>query len=121
MAMTDQECKDLFETADYYGKIAANEAQDQPFDIVNRANGKTCRVPGMCGFGWVKIKPANCKFAKWMKANGYADIDTYQGGMSYWISDYGQSYEKKRAYAYAFADQLKRAGMKKVYPGSRLD
>lgn len=75
---------------------------------------------GVCGFAWIIIKPGTSKFAKWMKENGYAHTNSYEGGISMWVSDFGQSYERKMAYARAFADSLTDAGIK-AYSNGRLD
>jgi hypothetical protein len=74
---------------------------------------------GLCGFAWVNIKPANSKFANWLKKQGLARKGTY-GGLSMWIRDYNQSVQKKEAYAHAFAKVLQDAGIN-AYADSRLD
>lgn len=80
-----------------------------------------------CGFAWVTVKPGNCSFAKWMKANKGANA-AHGGGVSIWISKFGQSHDKKKAYARAFADKIENelilsqiAPNMTVHPGSRLD
>ena len=60
----------------------------------------------ICGFAWVTVKPGNCTFANWLKKKGHAR-KAYGGGVQMWISGYGQSHDKKEAYARAFADKLK--------------
>ena len=75
---------------------------------------------GVCGFAWVNIKPGNSSFARWMKDQGQARPDSYYGGVSMWISGYGQSYERKLAYARAFAGVLVQGGIK-AYASGRLD
>ena len=75
---------------------------------------------GCCGFAWVNIKPANSKFAKLLVAKGLARKDGYYGGVSYWISAFGQSLTRKEAYAYAFAGVLQEHGIK-CYAMSRMD
>jgi len=75
---------------------------------------------GVCGFAWVSIKPGTCAFARWLKANGYAESDDYYGGVSIWIGDYGQSYEMKDAHARAMAEYLRGVGIK-AHTMSRLD
>jgi hypothetical protein len=74
---------------------------------------------GACGFAWVKVRPANCSFARWAaKERGWST--SYGGGLELWISAYGQSVERKTAYAEAFARVLCEAGIN-AYAGSRLD
>ena len=60
----------------------------------------------ICGFAWVTVKPGNCTFANWLKKKGQAR-KAYGGGVQIWISGYGQSHDKKEAYARAFANKLK--------------
>jgi len=56
----------------------------------------TYYVPeGVCGFAWVTIKPATTRFAKWMKSVGRAR-PAYGGGLQVWVSEFGQSMERKR-------------------------
>lgn len=74
---------------------------------------------GVCGFAWVTVKPANSKFAKFLKASGLGRKGVY-GGMSMWIRDYNQSLQKKEAYAHAFARVLNENGIN-AYSESRMD
>ena len=80
-----------------------------------------------CGFAWVTVRPGNCSFAIWLKKNKGARAG-YNGGVQIWISKFGQSHDKKKAYARAFADKLENelilsqiAPSMTVNPGSRLD
>ena len=74
---------------------------------------------GVCGFAWVVIKPGNCPAANYGKTNdGFKSH--YHGGVAKWISGFGQSYTRKRAYAAAFADVLHQAGIN-AWADSRLD
>ena len=74
---------------------------------------------GVCGFAWVVVRPGNCSFAVWARKAGLAKKD-YYGGVSFWVSDFGQSMERKEAYAHAFANRLSVAGIK-AYAQSRMD
>jgi hypothetical protein len=82
----------------------------------------------ICGFAWVTVKPGNCVFANWLKKKGHAR-KAYGGGVQIWISGYGQSHDKKEAYAHAFANKLKELlidtgivfSKMTVSSGSRLD
>jgi hypothetical protein len=86
-------------------------------------------MDGPCGFAWVNIKPANSSFCKWLlkvAAPRYANIlnidkSDYYGGVQVWVYLFGQSCERKKAYSDAFAEVLRKAGIKKVYASSRLD
>lgn len=76
---------------------------------------------GACGFAWVVVKPGNCKFAKWLTEKGLARRH-YQGGVSIWVSEYGQSVERKEAHARALASALRdKTGVDKIWSESRLD
>lgn len=83
---------------------------------------KSYTVPqGMCGFAWVRVRPANCRFANWLKALDLARTDTYAGGVVIWISDHGQSYERKRAHAKEMAKVLREKLGVKASHEARLD
>jgi len=74
---------------------------------------------GVCGFASVTVKPANCKFAKYLVANGLGR-KSFSGGVSMSIRQFNQSLTKKEAYAYAFASVLNENGIK-AYVESRMD
>jgi hypothetical protein len=78
---------------------------------------------GACGFAWVKVRPGNSSFAKWLVKNGHAH-KAYSGGVDIWISAHNQSVARKEAHAGAMAEVL-RAGLAgekvSVYADSRLD
>lgn len=76
---------------------------------------------GVCGFAWIKITPATCSFARWLKKTGKVrDGRAWDGGVDIWVRDYGQSMQRKEAYANAFARVLNEAGIR-AYAQSRLD
>ena len=75
---------------------------------------------GMCGFAWINIKPARGKFVTWMKKNNVGRKDSYYGGWTVWVSDFGQSIARKENYARAFAKVLGDYGIT-AYSMSRLD
>jgi hypothetical protein len=123
------EYSELFSKADAAGRAAAEACKPVPMQVVERANPLDDSsavvkryapvASGVCGFAWVNVRPGNCGFARWMKKEGVARKG-YYGGMEYWVSGYGQSMEKKEAYAGAFAKVLGEAGIK-AYPQSRMD
>lgn len=123
------EFADLARRADEAGRKAAAERVPEPMIVVQRANPFDDSSPivrqyapvmdGVCGFAWVTIRPGTCSFAHWAKKNLGAR-KAYYGGVEIWISEYGQSYERKYAYAHAFAEVLQEAGVK-AYAGGRLD
>ena len=75
---------------------------------------------GVCGFAWINVKPGTSTFARWLKIEGIGKADSYYGGITIWVSLFGQSYEKKMAYAEAFVQVLVDAGIKASVHG-RLD
>ena len=74
---------------------------------------------GVCGFAWIVIRPGTCSFARWLTKKGLAK-KAYEGGVSVWVAQGGQSMELKQAYANAFAATL-RAHKINAYPMSRVD
>ena len=95
-------------------------------DLFDNPIGKTYYVPeGPCGFAWVVTNEhGNGKFVKYLKSisDGMAvGNKCYYGGYYVkWVRDFGQSIEKKEAYADAYAAILKDYGIR-AYSGSRLD
>lgn len=75
---------------------------------------------GPCGFAWITIHPGGCSFAKWLKKVGKTRGRAYGGGCQIWVSAYGQSAQRKEAYAGAFARVISAAGIT-AYAGGRLD
>ena len=88
--------------------------------IVSDASGIAieCVDDGACGFAWVVI-PGNSAFGRWAKKQGRARPH-YPRGLCFWVSDFGQSVDRKTAYAGAFAQVLRNAGID-AYADSRLD
>jgi hypothetical protein len=118
----------IYAAADTAGKAAAEATNPTPMVVQQRANGfddtsevvQEWVVPsGVCGFGWVNIRPGTSSFARWIKKQGIGD-KAYEGGINIWVGAYGQSYEKKIAYAHAFAAVLRDAGIK-AWGAGRLD
>lgn len=113
------------------GNAAAAAKVPVPMVVVQHANPLNDASPvvkvyepvmdGVCGFAWVKIRPANKPFANWLKKQGLAK-PAYGGGLQYWVSAFNQSMEKKEAFAYAMADSLGKAFPDmKFYGQSRMD
>ncbi len=81
----------------------------------------------ICGFAWVNFRPATTRFVRFLKKEGLVN-KAYEGGANLWVSKFGQSYDKKLAYARAFADSIQQtivlSGLEpalKVYGSGRLD
>ena len=75
---------------------------------------------GPCGFAWINIKPARGKFVKFLKDNNIGRKDSYYGGYTIWVSEFGQSMTRKENYARAFTKVLNENGLK-AYAMSRMD
>lgn len=126
--MKEAECRELYASADAAGKAAADACVPTPMVVVERANLFDDNSPvvksyapvmdGACGFAWVIVKPGTSSFARYLKKIGYTR-DSYYGGINVWVRGYGQSYERKRAYAAAFAGVLRDAGIN-AYAMSRM-
>jgi hypothetical protein len=118
----------LYERADKAGEAAAEAAKPTPIIVGQPStplgsdidySKPTYYIPeGLCGFAWVKF-PGNTGFGRWAKKTGRASA-SYGGGLQVWVRGYGQSVDRKTAYAQAFAAVLRDAGVK-AYAESRLD
>ena len=74
---------------------------------------------GPCGFAEVRLPKGNSSFAHWAKKNaGFRKH--YYGGVSFWVSDFGQSMDRKYEFARAAASILNEHGID-AYASSRLD
>jgi hypothetical protein len=119
-----------FAKASEAGKAAGEAAKPQAMMVVEPSNpfAKGYSVPkamwhvpeGACGFAWVNVSPGNSPFANWLKKNKLAR-KAYGGGVDIWISDFGQSIDRKEACAQAMARVLKEELGVNAYASSRLD
>ena len=73
---------------------------------------------GACGFAWVAFA-GNTAWGRWAKKAGLARSH-YPSGLCVWVSEFGQSVDRKEAYAAAYAQTLRNAGIE-AHAGSRLD
>lgn len=111
----------LFAKAHTAGHAAATACVPDPMVVVDSARCECYHVSdGVCGFAWINIKPGGSAFARFLKARSLARTDSYYGGVTVWAGDYGQSMERKEAYARAFAAVLREAGIN-AYSHSRMD
>lgn len=110
------------------GREAAEACKVTPMVVEQHANVLDDSSPvterwvcdsGVCGFAWVVIKPGTCSFARWLRKAGHAHKRD-PGGVLIWISEYGQSYERKLAHARAMADHFREQGYNSFAQG-RLD
>lgn len=119
----------LHEAAHEAGTKAATQHTPTPMRVAQRFDPLDDSSPivkdygvideGLCGFAWIVVKPANSSFALWLKRNRIGRAG-YGGGIHIWVSQFGQSYERKEKYANAYALTLVEAGLK-AYSDSRLD
>jgi hypothetical protein len=115
----------LFAGASEVALEAAAKAVPTPMTVVESdlltgaPSGRSYYVSeGLCGFAWVKIK-GNTPFGRWAKKMGYAR-PAYGGGLMIYCPLNTQSYDRKTAWATAFAKVLTDAGIF-AYCDSRLD
>jgi hypothetical protein len=96
----------IYQEAHYKGNTAVEITTVTPMVVQQRANplnddSELIREyyvsDGVCGFASVNVKPANCKFAKFLVANGLGR-KAYNGGVSMSVRDFNQSLTKKEAY-----------------------
>jgi hypothetical protein len=123
------EFEKIYKLAHLAGVEAAAASVPVPMHVVQCANPLDDSSPivkryepvmdGVCGFAWVTVRPANCSFAIWAAKNkGWRK--GYPSGMQLWVSEYGQSMERKEAYARAFAQMLRDNNIP-ANSGSRMD
>lgn len=122
-------CEQIYNEAHAAGCNAVANLRVRPMIVSERANplddssNVVCQYyveDGVCGFAWVKIRPARGKFVKWLKDNKIGRPNSYEGGYDISIFDYNQSMQKKETYADAFAKVLVSNGIK-AYGQSRMD
>jgi len=88
-------------------------------DFAGNPIGKSWFVSeGACGFASVKFK-GNTAWGKWAKAQGIAS-PAYPKGLHIWVGQFNQSIARKEAYAHAYVEVLREAGIE-AYAESRLD
>ena len=113
-----------------YADKIAKEFKPTPMTVAWNQHGEQkteTYEEGECGFAWVNIKPANCRFAKYLKEHKIAENDNYYRGVSMWIGDYGQSHERKLKYAQEYVKYIEKnlsvkySGIKSIYAMDRLD
>ena len=75
---------------------------------------------GVCGFAWVTVSPGNSSFAKWLSKNVGARKG-YYGGVEVSCREFGQSMQRKEAYANAMAETFRAELGVKAYANSRMD
>lgn len=121
------EFQTIYDKAHKAGIRAGTDALPTTMLVAERVNPldansqvkRTWVVPeGLYGFAWISF-PGNTAWARWCKAQGL-DGNDYPRGKLIWVSQFGQSYERKLAYAKAFATVLNENGIR-CYSCGRLD
>lgn len=120
--LSEAQMHDLWREAYSAGLRAGEAARPTPMVVSDEISGYTYApvMDGACGFAWVKLRPANSGFARFLIKKGLARTDSYAGGANVWVREFGQSYERKIAMAYAMAEIFDAAGFK-AYGQGRLD
>ncbi len=123
----------LLDSAHEAGAAAAKAMTPEPMRVVEHVNAfddnsaiKTdygIVADGVCGFAWVTLK-GNSAIAraakKLQRTTAWSYGKGYPSGINLWVSAYGQSMQRKEAYASAFAKVLSDAGHY-AYSQSRMD
>jgi len=122
-----RECARIYKEA-YAAGLKAGKEVGVPKFIVGDAIGlsneidyskKTYVLEGLCGFAWVNVSPARGAFVNYLKSID-AGHKGYYGGYEIWVREFGQSVDRKSAFAGAFAGVLRKYGIN-ASAGSRLD
>lgn len=125
--MTKQEMDlvSVFTSAVHEADIAGEEAADKCEEHMIQVAGKSYPI---CGNAQVDFRPATNRFVRFLKKEGIVHKNHHAGGAYLYVSKFGQSYNKKLAYALAFADSIQRkvvlSGLEptlNVYGSGRLD
>lgn len=118
----------IWQQAQEAGKKALQAAIPIPMIVEQHSNMMDDSSPiaksyyvseGACGFAWIEIHPARGKFVNWCRSNKIGSKG-YYGGWHIWISEGGQSIERKEQYAKAASEVLRKYGIEASY-NSRLD
>lgn len=111
----DERCSALYQLARDAGMTAHDAAVPTPQFI----RGFGGHEDGACGFAWVNLPDGRTAFAKWLSKAGHA-YRGYPKGVQISCPNAGQSVDRAKAYAQAFAKVLQYNGVQCVVE-SRLD
>ena len=118
-AARNTEFEKIVERAHAAGMQAGIDCLPIPMAVRDQLNGQLWRVDdGACGFAWISF-PANTAFGRWAKKIGLGRPH-WPSGLCIWVPHFGQSVDRKSAYAGAYTRVLNDAGIV-AYAGSRLD
>ena len=110
--------QEIIDKAYKAGIEAGKNARPIPMYVIDQGIPIDRIDDGACGFAWIAF-PGNTSFGKWAKKQGLARSH-YPSGLCVWVSEFGQSVDRKDAFAGAYARVLKDSGID-AYAGSRLD
>ena len=129
MSMSKVACEKLLERAHLMGMDAGRASTPTPMIVgspstpfgsdIDYSKPTHFVESGVCGFAGVVIKPARGKFVSYLKSLGMG-YKHYYGGYYVPVHEFGQSLERKEAYARAYAKVLSEEGMS-CYVDSRMD
>ncbi len=110
--------QEIIDKAYKAGIEAGKNARPIPMYVIDQGIPIDRIDDGACGFAWIAFA-GNTAFGKWAKKQGLARSH-YPSGLCVWVSEFGQSVDRKDAFAGAYAKVLKDNGID-AYSGSRLD
>lgn len=110
-ANQEEKFKNVMNEAEVAAFNAGTSCKPEPMVVVDGTGRSYYVSEGVCGFASVIITPATSSFVKWLKKN---DIGSkhWKRGWQIWVSQFGQSYDRKRAYARAMAEVFNKHGFK---------
>lgn len=88
--------------------------------------GNACEEMPMAGQAWVVVRPASCSYARYLMTNTRSHKG-HGGGVEVWVSEFNGFYERRLAYARAYATVVREALAEdaikgfSVYATGRLD
>lgn len=110
--------QEIIDKAYKAGIEAGKNARPIPMYVIDQGIPIDRIDDGACGFAWIAFA-GNTSFGKWAKKQGLARSH-YPAGLCVWVTEFGQSVDRKEAFAGAYAKVLKDNGID-AYSGSRLD
>ena len=132
----DRTYQKMWKKAQAAANAASEAAKPVPMIVQQHANQMDDNSPvikqwfvegGVCGFGWVEVKPRTSKFARWLKARNYGGSSDYSKSIHLHVPGMTQSLARNEAAARAMAEVLV-AGLAEVgetetmvYAQSRID
>jgi hypothetical protein len=111
---------DLWAEADFAGDKAAMAVLPNPMYVTDGNGNEFFVSDGLCGFASIHFKSARSKFVSYLKEDNMGYKPVTMTGYRLPVNEYGQSYERSKAYAEAFVEVLRKHGIE-CYADSRLD